>query len=668
MAEIQSGGTHSPLPPQPQLFQLEPIDVAEPWQHELVECFISFSTLSAGKSQIELHETLQQKASESMHSHGELVNGLVYGILTVPAEGNTLFWLLSELVKVSAHGMDQVVLALTRQVRSGDVTQGNVKLCWLMVRFAQANYVWLSTFPVLVATTVYMLGRVALDHSRIPDLRAAECELATRLLRERFHECCMIGRDLVRMLQDVARIPEFHDLWQDMLQRPQSLSPLFAGIEQLLRTPTPPMFLANRITYEMESRLRFILENLPATSYSRNLMWFVQRCLSTPESESLFSDLIRYIIGVFHPSNVVLASNVLALFYDWLFYDPKSDTIMNIEPGVLIIAQSVDKYTFMTASFIEFLAYESDAYSPELAPAIRGSIGLAMQDAVEKGVIPSIMPIYEHPRIEVDIRQNLYYLFPQLEEFGMSDIALASEGPTDADNTNGISDTTAKGGALEDVVLVASAEPLPEISVEQALEDTSLWLFGSTLQTFVDSVAAAEPDVKQIGGSVKEIVDMFAQSEASISAITRILASIFSDSLDMEDAETNAELAAAGESSDGLEHDLLHYILTAAADYAHTTDMTNSTRRVLQLLVQLTETKVDVGFCWLLYSVVNAGKPAQYARYVEQYAEGTLQAALVRDLGVLQEQFPGLFYTVLPQIYAAFPDAFPGCRGIVKSV
>ncbi|KAJ2314360.1 hypothetical protein IWW52_004304 [Coemansia sp. RSA 2704] len=90
MAEIQSGGTHSPLPPQPQLFQLEPIDVAEPWQHELVECFISFSTLSAGKSQIELHETLQQKASESMHSHGELVNGLVYGILTVPAEGNTV--------------------------------------------------------------------------------------------------------------------------------------------------------------------------------------------------------------------------------------------------------------------------------------------------------------------------------------------------------------------------------------------------------------------------------------------------------------------------------------------------------------------------------------------------------------------------------------------------
>ncbi|KAJ2309954.1 Integrator complex subunit 3 [Coemansia sp. RSA 2705] len=254
------------------------------------------------------------------------------------------------------------------------------------------------------------------------------------------------------------------------------------------------------------------------------------------------------------------------------------------------------------------------------------------------------------------------------EEFGITDFDLAPEGPADAENTNGVSDTTAEGGAPKDAALVASAEPLPEISVKQALDDTSLWLFGSTLQTFVDSVAATEPDVKQIGGSVKEIVYMFAQSEASILAITRVLASIFSDSLDMEDVETNAELATAGESSDELEHDLLHYILAAAADYAHMMEMTNSAQRVLQLLVQLTEAKVDVGFRWLLHSVVNAGKPVQYARYVDQYAEGTLQAALVRDLGMLQEQFPGLFYTVLPQIYAAFPDAFPGCRGIVKSV
>ncbi|KAJ2356562.1 hypothetical protein IWW50_001624 [Coemansia erecta] len=832
MADVAVDGTNSPLPPQPQLFQLEPIDVVEPWQQELVECFQSLTVLVSGKSQVEIHERLQQKASESMRSHGELVNGLIYGILTAPSEGNNyfrllnivsrdgfayaigrlqllatahkfallrievraqLFWVLSELVKIGANGVDQVLLALTRQVRSGDVTQSNVRLCRLMLQFMQVNYSWLVGFPVLTATTVYMFGRLVLDHSRIVDLRTQECELVVRLLRERFNECSMVGRDLVRMLQDVAQIPIFRDFWKDMMHRPQSISPLFGGIEQLLRVPTPRMFLANRITYEMENRLLFMLEQLPASSFSRSLMWFVHRYLSTPESESLFSDLIRFIVGVVHPSNAVLASNVvpryvflggllrfirsqvvaanakLALFYDWLFYNAKVDNIMNIEPGVLIIMLSVDKYAFMTSSFVEFLAYAADAYAPTHAMAVRLSVGQAMQDAVAKGVVLSIMPVYEHPKIEVAIRQSLHYLFPQLvppvilppseptddadtdlteigeagpaevgeagaskangtlqlntaetrpvapitagttsnemqkpaaepvlpivspqpvkkvpttpvildpvsrmfqEELGITDAELAPESLVDtADATSDSDDIIEIGSMPEDVALVVStASPAPELTVEQALEDKSLWLFGSTLKSFADGVSSAEPDVKQLGGLAKDIVDMFAQSEASERAIACILSAAFSDTLEMEDVEMNAELAAAGESDEALEHDLLHYMLATATMYMREGVPARDAQRVLRLLVQLTEAKADVGFRWLLYSAVGVQQPWQYVQYVDQYAQGSLEAALVRDLSTLQERFPGLFYTVLPQMYVALPGAFSGCRGIVKSV
>ncbi|KAJ2498329.1 hypothetical protein GGH96_004421 [Coemansia sp. RSA 1972] len=824
MADVAVDGTMSPLPPQPQLFQLDPIDTVEPWQQELVECFQSLTVLIAGRSQVEVHEKLQQKASESMRSHAELVNGLIYGVLTVPSEGNNyfrllnivsrdgfghaigrlqqlitahkfaqvrsevrtqLFWMLSELVKISAHGVDQVVLALTRQVRSGDVAQGNVRLCRLMLQFMQTNYSWLMGFPVLVATTAYMFGRLVLDHSRITDLRTQECELVVRLLRERFNECSMVGRDLVRMLQDVAQIPIFHDFWHDMIYRPRSISPLFAGIEQLLRVPTPRMFLANRVTYDMESRLLFILEHLPANAFSRNLMWFVQRYLSTPESESLFSDLIRFIVGVVHPSNAVLASNVvpryvflggllrfirsqvvaanakLALFYDWLFYDPKVDNIMNIEPGVLIIMLSVDKYTFMTESFVEFLAYAADAYAPTHAVAVRMSVGQAMQDAVAKGVVVSIMPVYEHPRIEVTIRQSLYYLFPQLvppvvlppvptdaelaeagdvdpdvgstatpdindtlllnsvdtmpvapaaeptsnglrsakesvipgialqplkkvqtapvildpvsrmfqEELGVADADLAPATlADDTDIANDANDIIEIDSMPEDVALVTGSLPPPELTIEQALEDKSLWLFGTTLQTLVDCVSSAEPDVKQMGSLAKEIVDMFAQSEASVHSVACILLAGFTESLEMEDVEMSAELKAAGETDDALEHDFLHYLLAAVSSYMREGESTGSTRRVQQLLLQLTAAKVDIGFRWLLYSITIAHQPWQYTQYVGQYSEGTLESALVRDLSTLQDRFPGLFYTVLPLIYAALPDAFAGCRGIVKCV
>jgi len=42
-------------------------------------------------------------------------------------------------------------------------------------------------------------------------------------------DCQVIGRDLIRLLQSVARIPEFEELWKDLLQNPSSLSPQFTG-------------------------------------------------------------------------------------------------------------------------------------------------------------------------------------------------------------------------------------------------------------------------------------------------------------------------------------------------------------------------------------------------------------------------------------------------------
>ncbi|KAI9466450.1 integrator complex subunit 3 [Coemansia mojavensis] len=120
----------------------------------------------------------------------------------------------------------------------------------------------------------------------------------------------MAGHNLIWVLQDIARIPVVVT-GIGVLNQPQPTSPRFTGIEQLLHTPTPRMFLANRISYDMEHQLLFILEQLPVNMYSRNLMWFVQQCLSTPESETLFSGLIRYIVCVFHPSNAVLASNIV---------------------------------------------------------------------------------------------------------------------------------------------------------------------------------------------------------------------------------------------------------------------------------------------------------------------------------------------------------------------
>lgn len=48
-----------------------------------------------------------------------------------------------------------------------------------------------------------------------------ESELCASLLRTRMADCRPLGRELVRLLQDVAKLPPFDLLWRDLVLRPQ---------------------------------------------------------------------------------------------------------------------------------------------------------------------------------------------------------------------------------------------------------------------------------------------------------------------------------------------------------------------------------------------------------------------------------------------------------------
>ncbi|NXI57616.1 INT3 protein, partial [Chloroceryle aenea] len=206
---------------------------------------------------------------------------------------------------------------------------------------------WVLKSSLLIAMAVYTYLRLIVDHhgtAQLQALRQKEVDFCISLLRrERFMDCFMIGRDLVRLLQNVARIPEFEQLWKDIIHNPQVLSAQFTGVLQLLQSRTSRKFLACRLTPDMETKLLFMTSRVRFGQQKRYQDWFQRQYLSTPDSQSLRCDLIRYICGVVHPSNEVLSSDILprrsnvaasnaklALFYDWLFFNPEKDSIMNI--------------------------------------------------------------------------------------------------------------------------------------------------------------------------------------------------------------------------------------------------------------------------------------------------------------------------------------------------
>lgn len=78
----------------------------------------------------------------------------------------------------------------------------------------------------IIPFIVFTYLRVISDHSAqsLQQLRQKEVTFCAPLLRERFEDCMAIGRDLIRLLIEVARIPEFEAIWNDLLNAPSKLT------------------------------------------------------------------------------------------------------------------------------------------------------------------------------------------------------------------------------------------------------------------------------------------------------------------------------------------------------------------------------------------------------------------------------------------------------------
>ncbi len=285
------------------------------------------------------------------------------------------------MVKNSIQGIDVLCFNLLRQITGGDISPKNIWLAETMLDIFIENRLWLEQTQILVASVVYTYLRLIADHSNslLAKLKQKEVEFCSSLLKERFADCICIGRDLVRLLQNVARIPEFEKIWKELFHNPSSLAPNFTGIQQLMRTRTSRRFLQSRLTPEMERKICFLTSQVKFGQQKRYQDWFQRQYLSTPESQTLRCDVIRFICGVIHPSNELLCSDIiprwavigwllttctsnvaasnakLSLFYDWLFYDPERDNIMNIEPAILVMYHSIRSHPAITATLLDFL-------------------------------------------------------------------------------------------------------------------------------------------------------------------------------------------------------------------------------------------------------------------------------------------------------------------------
>ncbi|KAJ4950689.1 hypothetical protein NE237_027521 [Protea cynaroides] len=357
-----------------------------------------------------------------------------------------LIWVTSKLIDVSAIGVDNLLISLMRQIVGGDYSDSNLWLCMELLKALLVKWDWLLEEPVVLTSALFTYLRLLSDHYRLSGstqldfLKHMEIDFCIRVLKEQFSLCLKIGRDLVRLLQDVVHIPEFRAIWKDLLLNPGEFrAPGFSDISHLYQSRTSSRYLLLRITPEMETQLRFLLTYVKWGRHKRYQAWFARKFLCGPERETIICDLVRFICCAHHPSNEILQSDIiprwaiigwlltccrknhveanvkLALVYDWLFFDEKIDNIMNIEPAILLMVNSIPQYTDITCNLLEFLFLLMDNYDVERKDVIEQGVASAFGNLVKKRVVHSLDALTSCNALSPLLKERLANIFPHLK-------------------------------------------------------------------------------------------------------------------------------------------------------------------------------------------------------------------------------------------------------------
>jgi hypothetical protein len=137
------------------------------------------------------------------------------------------------------------------------------------------------------------------------------------------------------------------------------------------------------IPVQTEVKLEYLLSEVPHSSYTYYLKWFLDSIGLEfgQESETLLVDIVRHVIVNVHPPNeiifdtdvfqrYVLIGNLIsqqahqyvqpwvlqALFFDWICYDDtQPSSIMLVEPAMLLMYRSAENNPSMTDMLAEYL-------------------------------------------------------------------------------------------------------------------------------------------------------------------------------------------------------------------------------------------------------------------------------------------------------------------------
>ena len=104
-------------------------------------------------------------------------------------------------------------------------------------------------------------------------------------------------------------------------------------------------------------------------------------------------------------SSIISSEIKQAIFFDWLFYKKEKDSIMLIEPGILVMFCSMREYPEITMELIEFLDLYSENFDLNRKFDIRNCVKNAFNSSENTQIIGSLNTVLLDDKISNDIKK-----------------------------------------------------------------------------------------------------------------------------------------------------------------------------------------------------------------------------------------------------------------------
>ncbi|KAJ3608564.1 hypothetical protein NHX12_023095 [Muraenolepis orangiensis] len=643
---------------------------------KLVKLVKLVKSLTNGLSEREANDALTANVCKGQQQHEDVCLGLFCLVLTEPNQAQRSY---RDLTLLSRDGMNGVLVKInqilmekflklqdvSRTQVCGDLSSKNLWLAESVLDVLLDQKEWVVKSAMLVAMSVYTYLRLMVDHGTTPllVLRQKEVDFCISMLRERFMDCAVIGRDLVRLLQNVARIPEMELLWKDLLHNPAALSPPFTGLLQLLTARTSRKFLACRLTPDMETKLLFMTSRVRFGQQKRYQEWFQRQYLSTAESQSLRCDLIRYICGVVHPSNEVLSSDILprwaiigwllttctsnvaasnaklALFYDWLFFSPEKDSIMNIEPAILVMHHSMKPHPAITATLLDFMC---------------------------RRVLAHLAPLFDNPKLDRELRSMLRERFPEFCTSPSAPTEVKTEESVALEMDNNVLD---KDEGCYDTTEAAFSDDEEELNNKGKKQRE--FRFQPIKEEIIEEPADITPFQDQLEDVMKDKVlqlQKASDAENQCEVMQEIVDLILEEDFDPEQMPTLASCLAElfkghfrGDvlpddiTEESLEESVCKPVCLVFRNLCTMQEDNSGFSVLLDMLAELYQKQPKIGYHLLYYlkaSKAAMGKMSLYESFAQATALGDLHTCLMMDMKACQEDDVRLLCYLTPSIYS----------------